>query len=293
MWANSKTGTAVLFALGLVAACGKTNTTESGETHFVTCETDVDCNGVSGAHTCDGGLCRGPANTSSSAGTSSASSTPTPACSGGCGDSECAAPGSCTLESACRVVDCGSALVDDNACLRPSCETDDACPDDERCTAMYLGHHSQCKQTGSTCDCTAGLGLFPVKICSPTKLAGARGSWQQIVVDEIVIGDSTVHTITPDGVVTIGGDKPDGTAGQTTTAQLSAEDLDQLTLLINGPALRLALADPQECELTKEQDIIVDLMLDASRLEKNVAGCVSTAKPVGSFAALMDLVRKY
>src|SRR4051812_29808624 len=48
-----------------------------------------------------------------------------PACASGCGDSECGTPGNCTLAAACKVVDCGTAIFDDNACVRPSCQADD------------------------------------------------------------------------------------------------------------------------------------------------------------------------
>ncbi|HXK20693.1 MAG TPA: hypothetical protein VNG33_22940, partial [Polyangiaceae bacterium] len=54
MWANWKICSAALATLWLSAACGMTNTTESGETHFVMCDTDADCSSVSGAHSCQG-----------------------------------------------------------------------------------------------------------------------------------------------------------------------------------------------------------------------------------------------
>jgi len=280
MWANSKRCLAAVAALWLAAACGKTNTTESGETHFVICDTDADCTGVSGAHTCQGGLCRAP----------NGSSTPpaTPACDGGCGDSECAAPGTCTLAAACKVVDCGSAVVDDNACVRPSCQSDADCPDDERCASIFLGRQYQCAQSGASCDCQAGLGLFPLTICSPVEQAGARGQWQSLVIDESVIGDMTEHAFATDGSVTVKLGAQTAGGPSTTTKQLSTDDLDQLLMLINGTTLRHDLADPQDCPLTKEYDAVVDLQLDGTLLAKNIAGC-----DVASFKALMDLVRRY
>jgi len=287
MWANLRTCAAALLALALSTACGKTNTTESGETHFITCDTDADCSAVTGAHTCQAGLCRGPANETSS------STTPTPACDGGCGDSECGTPGSCTLAAACKVVDCGTAVFDDNACVRPSCQGDDDCAGDERCASTWLGRHYQCVQNGSSCDCTAGHGLFPLNICSPVEMAGARGQWQSLFIGESVIGDTTEHTFGTDGSVTIkrGPAAPGGAS--TTMAQLSPEDLDQLQMLINGTALRRDLADPKDCPLTKEYDAVVQLQLDGTLLEKNVAGCLSDADGVASFQTLMDLVGKY
>jgi hypothetical protein len=286
MWASFKTCGAALTALWLMAGCGKAMTTESGETHFVSCDADADCAGVSGAHTCKVGVCRGPANESTS-------SPPPPACEEGCGDSECGTPGSCSLAAACQVVDCGSAVFDDNACVRPACSGDADCPDDERCTAIYLGRHYQCEQKGASCDCTAGLGLFPLNICSPVAMAGARGDWQSLFIGESVIGDVTEHTLSSDGSVLINKGMLAQGGPSMTTAQLSAEDLDELQRLINGPNLRRDLADPKDCPLTKEYDAIVQLQLDGALLEKNVAGCLGSTDGVASFQELMDLVRRY
>jgi hypothetical protein len=289
MWANLKACGALLLALGLAAGCGKTGTSESGETHFVSCNTNADCTGVTDAHTCSGGFCRGPANDGDSA-------DKMPACDAGCGDSECATPGTCTLAAACKVVDCGTALVDDNACVRPSCENDDGCPDDERCAAFWFSKHYQCVQNGASCECTAGLGLFPVNACSPVALAGMRGEWQKLVVTEEVLGDSTVRTFFPDGSVTI--EQHSLETGQIvpSTAQLSTEDLDELTRQINGPTLRLELAKPDTCPINKGRDDIMDLYLadgtgngsatNLPSLSKNVTGC-------DPFRTLLDLVNKY
>ena len=223
----------------------------------------------------------------------SSSTSATPACDGGCGNSECATPGSCTLAAACQVVDCGTAVVDDNACVRPSCQSDADCRDDERCASIFLGRHYQCVQNGNSCDCQAGLGLFPLSICSPVGMAGARGQWQSLTIDESVIGDSTQHAFAMDGSVTVTlGPQTQG-GPSTTTKQLSADDFDQLQMLLNGTALRHDLADPQDCPLTKEYDAVVALQLDGTLLQKNVAGCLGGDGGVASFTTLMDLVRRY
>jgi hypothetical protein len=304
MWANWRTLAVTLMALGVTAGCGKTNTTESGETHFVSCNSDADCSGVTDAHTCDGGLCRGPANDGSTP-----SSKP-PACDGGCGDSECATPGTCTLAAACKVVDCGTAVFDDNACVRPGCENDDGCPDDERCAAVWWSKHYQCEQKGANCECQAGLGLFPLNICSPIALAGARGEWQKLVVTDEVNGDSTVRTFMPDGSVTIEQHSPGTGATVPSTAQLSAEDLDALTRQINGPVLRLKLAEPEACPTNINpcpspgcRDYVVDLYLGDTKgsggttatptLSKNVTGCLNPPAEVVEFGDLIDLVGRY
>lgn len=304
MWANLKACGALLVALGLAAGCGKTGTTESGETHFVSCNSNADCTGVTDAHTCSGGFCRGPANDGS---------TPTskpPACEDGCGGSECATPGSCTLAAACNVVDCGTAVFDDNACVRPSCENDNGCPGDERCTAVWLSKHYECVQDGARCECEAGLGLFPINVCSPVSIAGARGEWQELVVSEEVNGDSTVLTFMPDGIVTIEQHSLATGATVPSTAQLSAEDLDTLTRQINGPVLRVKLAEPEACPSTPApcpspgcMDYIVNLYLDDTNgaggtsatptLTKNVTGCLNPPAEVVEFRDLIDLVGRY
>lgn len=279
--------------LCVVAGCGKTNTTESGETHFVTCSSNDDCEGLSGAPTCRGGFCRDE-NGNRVPDTNDTNGTDVPdgpkacrACS-----SECAAPGDCSLASACDVVACGSAMVDENACLRPTCVEDRDCPDDERCLSDYWSRKYECQQQASSCNCQSGLGLFPVHVCSPTALVGARGEWQKLVVDDTVIGDSTVHTLLPDGSVSIQGRDEQGQPIDA-TKQLSSEDVDELERTINGALLRPALAEPTACPMTKERDVIVQLYLDGATLEKNVAGCLGGADEQPIFTSLMALISRY
>jgi hypothetical protein len=199
--------------------------------------------------------------------------------------------------------------VDDNACVRPSCENDDACPDDERCAALWFSKHYQCVQSGASCDCTAGMGLFPVNVCSPVALAGPRGAWQKLVVSETVSVYSTVRTFRPDGSVTIEQHSSETDVPVLTTAQLSAEDLEALTRQINGPVLRLKLAEPTTCP-----DVVlpcpspgcrnytVDLylgdagsggMTETPTLSKNVTGCLNPPAEVVAFEDLIDLAGRY
>lgn len=293
MWANLKVCGVLLVALGLAAGCGKTGTTESGETHFVSCNTDTDCADVTDAHTCSGGFCRGPANDGSTP------SDKTPACDGGCGDAECATPGTCTLAAACKVVDCGTAVFDDNACVRPACENDAGCPDEERCTTVWLSKHYQCVQSGASCDCEAGLGLFPLNVCSPVSIAGLRGQWQKLVVSEHVLDTSSVRTFYPDGRVT--SEQHSLNSGPTVPAvtELRPVDLEELTRQINGPLLRHLLAEPEPCPTTKAREDVVDLYLDdgsameAPALSKDVAGCLGPTGEVVEFSDLIGLVSRY
>jgi hypothetical protein len=293
MWAELRTSLAVLSALGLALACGKAETTESGETHFVTCSADSDCQGLSDVPTCTGGYCRDaqgnrlPDTTNSSTGNDAGPA----ACASGCGNSECATPGTCTVESACKLIDCDTAMVDAEACVRPTCASDADCPETERCLYEYWARKYTCEQQGSSCACQSGLGLFPMHVCSPTQLSGARGTWQELSIDEIVIGQSTKRTFSPDGSVTIVG--PDA-MGQvtTTTKQLSETDLEELNLMIDGSQLRLGLATQPDCEIPKSLDLIVSLSLDTTTLEQNVAGCRSNSK-VPIFGNLYDFSQRY
>jgi hypothetical protein len=87
------------------------------------------------------------------------------------------------------------------------------------------------------------------------------------------------------------------------TAQLSPEDLDELTRQINGPVLRSKLAEPEACPINKGRDDIVDLYLvdgtgngsalDTPTLSKNVTGCLSPPAEVVVFGDLIDLVGRY
>ncbi|HVY29925.1 MAG TPA: hypothetical protein VHB79_25385 [Polyangiaceae bacterium] len=294
MWAKLRTGAAVLSALGLALACGKAETTESGETHFVTCSADTDCKDSSDVPTCSGGFCRdSDGNKIADTTNSSTGSDDGPqACASGCGNSECGTPGSCTVASACKLIGCDTALVDAEACVRPACESDADCPEDERCLSELGSRQYECSQVGSRCDCTAGLGLFAMHVCSPVALAGSRGTWQELSIDEIVIGQSTKRTFLPDGSVTIVG--PDA-MGQvtTTTKQLSPADLDTLNRYIDGAELRLGLATQQDCEITKATDLDVQLVLDTTTLEQNVAGCAIGNHTVPIFQNLYDLSHQY
>jgi hypothetical protein len=285
-------------ALGLFGACGKSESTVSGETHFVTCDRDADCSGLSDVPKCGGGYCRDaqgnklPAPDSSSNDDSSGNDDGPTACAGGCGGGECAAPGSCTLKSACDVVNCDNAMIDEKACVRPSCESDQDCPDDERCTSGWWSREYDCRQNGNRCDCTAGLGLFPLHVCSPTTLAGPRGTWQKLYVKETVIGEPTERTVLPDGSITIVGTDAMGNPF-THDLQLSATDLDELERYVNGPELRLELDKPHECELTKATDLDIELDLDTETLAQGVAGCTLSDNPVPIFRSVYGLLNRY
>lgn len=86
-----------------------------------------------------------------------------------CGEAGCAVPGACSLEAACNRVQCGGATVDEQACLRPSCDSDDDCTPGSSCTSALVSYRYDCVETDGVCECSAGKGLLPVKLCSPTQ----------------------------------------------------------------------------------------------------------------------------
>lgn len=300
MWVELRTCAAALVAFGLAVACGKTDTTLSGETHFVVCDTNRDCEGLSDVPTCSGGYCRDeqgnrlPDRTNGGGNDSdgSANNQGPLACASGCGTSKCATPGDCTLAAACDRIDCDTPFIDAEGCERPACTSDDDCPGDERCVSGFGSGIFSCKQSGNRCECQQGKGLYPLRVCSPITLAGARGNWTKLVVEEIVIGVPTVHTFLPDGSVAI--TRPDDQGGTTSeTKQLSSEDLAALQQDIDGPLLRSELAKPHDCEVTKATDLTLTLELDTTTLAQGVAGCTIGSSPVPIFRAVYDLANRY
>jgi hypothetical protein len=242
------------------------------------CDADAACHSLGKGYTCRAGLCRAGA------------ALPEPAaCAGGCGDAECAAPGACSLATACSVVDCGGVLVDDNACFRPACESDGDCPSDERCASLWLSHHTACGESNGACECTAGLGLFPVHLCSPVRLAGPRGAWVSLKLRRADRVTTTEYTIYPDGRVERTSIM--GAAAPTTTAsQLDENDRDELERSVNGPTLRSALASDSDCGMVGDLSAQVTLELDTTTLEKSVAGCLNAASP---YDELFTLAERY
>jgi hypothetical protein len=187
------------------------------------------------------------------------------------------------------LVDCGGVNVDEQACVRPSCESDDSCSSDERCTAVYLARHYDCSESAGNCNCTAGLGLYPLRVCSPVALVGVRGIWSSLQLEQGGI-EQDIKVFYPDGHVEITHDNRFTGESSTRTAQLSAEDRDELTRVVDGPDLRLALADPAGCD----SDIVDDgatLKLDLGNvaLEKVISGCRSDPP----FLALLELADRY
>jgi hypothetical protein len=79
----------------------------------------------------------------------------------------------------------------------------------------------------------------------------------------------------------------------TTTKQLSPEDLEELTRYVDGAELRLGLATPQDCEITKATDLDMQLVMDTTTLEQNVAGCAIGSRPVAIFQSVYQLSHRY
>jgi hypothetical protein len=187
------------------------------------------------------------------------------------------------------LVDCGGVNVDEDACVRPACESDESCPNEERCTAVYLGRHYDCSESNGSCSCTAGLGLYPLRVCSPVALVGVRGGWSSLELEQGGI-EHDLKIFYPDGHVEITHD--DRFTGETSTrsAQLSTEDRDELERIVDGPELRPALADPAGCASDIVDDgASVKLNLDNLALEKVITGCRSDPPYLG----LLELADRY
>jgi hypothetical protein len=333
MWAKLRTYATVLLGLELAAACGQTNTTESGETHFllkcvkdgdcgdglaclagvcsrscelsadcanlsetatcvdqvdghgamvcdVACTTLADCSHLGPTHHCQNDFCRArPAPTAEAA---------KAACDGGCEGAECATPGVCSLAAACDKVACDSSVIDAKACYRPICEGDGDCPESARCTPVQISHRAACREVAAACECSDGLGLVTERFCSPAALVGPRGTWTsfELTAPYQFIG-TAMHTFHPDGSVERVVLSPMMSSG---TAQMSAEDLAALQLIIDGDQLRAMLADPAPCPIGFDGDVHMRLVLDTTTLEKDVGYCPGLQE---RFGALLQLAQDY
>jgi hypothetical protein len=281
----------------------------------VECGNDADCRGVSSEHTCQAGLCRVPsaplgiggssAGSSGGAGAGSSGSGGAGASAGGglesacsgCSIEDCAAPGACSNEAACDLVGCSSVLIDENACFRPACSTDADCATAARCTGSYWGQRVDCAEAAGVCECTTGQGLRVRNVCSPTALAGPRGTWQTITVEEAAtdVGDLYVKTwvIAADGRVDVVQSGPVAEY-EPYVARLSAEDLDELAFMINGAQLRPLLAD-DTCHGVLDYGVTIKLGLDTGSIEKDVTDCTFADEETGRapFPDLLALAKRY
>ena len=318
MWVKARLVGAALFALGLAAACGKTNTTESGETHFVMCDTDADCAGVRGAHTCSGGLCR-TSDSTAAAGAPGSDTNEQNNEGGGpaqkllcqsCGpklnefDREhCAVspPAAehtgCSFEATCSYIGCGGSYIDEDGCFRAACTTDDDCLESERCADLFVDDTS-CNELNGECMCGSFATVQHRLTCSPIAVAGPRGKAQGLTITENVIGDITAYEMNLDGAITI--QHGVGTDATIDVAQLADSELAEILAMLESsvsfrltPNLRIALADPEPCVVTKSRDVDIKLDLGETQVEKNVAGCLGLdTRWGGTFQRLLDLVEQ-
>lgn len=332
-----------LWLAGTAAACAQTNTTESGETHFLLtcssqscgegfeclcgacsrpcdddatcdglgksvtcvehdatqcktvtkscdlgCERDADCSSLGATYACKSGFCRA-GKPIAPPDDSDPKPDATQACGSACGDSECATPGSCSLETACELVDCGGVIVDEHACVRPSCESDASCASEERCTAVDSSRHYDCSESAGACNCTSGKGLFPLRVCSPVALVGPRGAWSSLELEQDGL-ERDLKVFYPDGHVEVTHENRFSGETNIYSAELSAEDQDTLARVVDGPALRPALADPNGCS-SEAVDAAASIKLNLGNLalQKLVTGCRSDEP----FAGLFDLAGRY
>jgi hypothetical protein len=156
---------------------------------------------------------------------------------------------------------------------------------------VYLGRHYQCAEADGTCECTAGLGLFPLRVCSPVALAGTRGDWTVLKLHWVNLGVYRDWLVYPDGRV----ERVNETAAnqsETTLAQLSPEDLDQVTRSVDGPDLRTALAANAPCgPFAEDLRASLSLTLDTTTLEREVSNCYIDR--LAPYRDLIDLIMQY
>lgn len=196
-------------ALSLVCAalfaCGKSETAESGESHFLAfCDADACGDGMACVcgvctiactdSTACGGLASGATCEAASA-SCDVSSVCDFSCEGGadcaelgdgyaCADgscrkgeppsepppfSECETPPatSCNFEDTCAQIDCGGQQFDENGCQRPTCENDEGCSEDEVCVHLDAIHTAACDMTSGTCQCEGPTIAIPGAFCNP------------------------------------------------------------------------------------------------------------------------------
>lgn len=297
----------------------------------VECANDRDCSSQGAANTCQAGLCREPGQPgvggSSSGGSDSGGSGGTgnragegpngnesgaggvggvpstgPAC-GNCTEGNCATNTTCTVEMACTLVSCNSAMLDETGCYRPGCVADDGCPADERCITDPVTAETRCVETDQSCGCSnVVVPTKPRRVCSPSALAGPRGDWLSIDIHEGGNGDTDETkdwSIQADGAYVVNVTPPGDEGGQPTenVGQLSAEDLSELRLWIEGPDLRRMLTDADSCtEPIIDYAVTVTLHLDTGSIEKTVTACTFSRPETSGrepFPSLLALAKKY
>jgi hypothetical protein len=287
------------FRLGCVGVllallgCGKVGERESGETHFVKCEVTSDCAALGSNYLCQSGECRPTTSAPEPDGPDQVE--PEFPCSSGCPGGSCAIQGGCGLQTTCSLVECGSAAVDAEGCYRPSCVSDDDCDAGSRCTATTSMTRIDCVDDGplSTCDCVNGKGLFDIDVCSPVELAGQRGAWSLLMIAEAQVNAKSSGYM----IMENGGIRVIPKTGERYDAVLSAEDLQTLTRLIQGPDVRRLLASDAACPPVEAAEITMTLELYdvypesyQPLIEKVVTGCVTVPGPLKD---LLDLAKRY
>jgi hypothetical protein len=179
--------------------------------------------------------------------------------------------------------------VDEDACLRPECASDDDCASNERCTPLPESAFAECLPSTDPCLCPS---LPPYSVmCSPTLLVGPRGEWSSLTVTETQFTAVTERIFHPDGSIEINMNDPFDGSSSMMTAELSEQDLLELEKLSNGPDLRPLLSDPEPCEPSEDYELNVVLELDTTTLQKNVTACPAPGEAV--IDGLRDLARRY
>jgi hypothetical protein len=128
-------------------------------------------------------------------------------------------------------------------------------------------------------------------MCSPTLLVGPRGEWSRLTVTETQFTEVTERIFHSDGSVEINQHDPFDDSSSMLTAELSEQDLRDLTQMLNGAALRRLLASPETCAEVLDAEVNVTLELDTTTLMKNVISCPPPDDTV--VTTLLELAERY
>ncbi len=203
----------------------------------------------------------------------------------------------CSRSDMCEVRDCGGLQIDDQGCMRASCESDGDCKDDERCIAIDCLDDSWCESDpNGRCQCFTTIdACVRGGVCNPVQTVGPRGEWERL---EIIEGPVVFcppeenceerRTITPDGRIEF--DK----YGETGSTTVSEAHLAILERAIDGPELRVALRDGIECDEPLDgYGVRLYLELDSQTLERTIHDCAIAGPEGNIFWSLYQIVTSY
>ena len=199
----------------------------------------------------------------------------------------------CGAASTCDVLSCGGVVYDQQGCRRAHCVTQADCSGGTRCVQLECGDSTYCNFTLDTCSCLSLDGCGPDARCAPEELVGPAGAWRTLTI--VSIG-SECPTLCMETVSM----NADGSGTYESTEEgigpesflLETEQLESLSLVVDGPELRAVLNGQQACPLAPQDATTrMTLELEDRTLEATVSGCASGDGASLDFRRLKDLTR--